>query len=666
MQILKKALQSNYLIFCIFIVVIIFSYYRFNLEKNSLYKGNETEFKLEVIDKKYKDKYTITLLGKEKLVFYMDDFPYDVGDIIMVKGNLIKPKNNTVPNAFNYQRYLQSRGILWELNVNSIKLFKKNSNIINKIKKVIMDHINNNKYREYLYVYLLGDSSYFSKEKRNNYESLGLSYLISIGSLQVMMIVKLLKKVEGKFKIKKGKSLIINIVIIIFYIIFTNKIIGVLRSGLCYILSSILRYYKIKYNYQNIIYIIGIVLLLINPSLIINSGFLYSFTISIIISLYYKKRNISYFKRLFMISMIAFISSLPITIYFNYEINFLAVIYSFIFIPVFHFVIFPLSIIVFILSFLSPLYYFVISFVEYIINLLSKIQLLSFIFKKPSMIIIIIYYIVIICSLNSKRKRFLLILLLIIHNNINLLIKEKLITYLDVGEGDSIVIKNNNHLFLLDTGGNIYSNYSDNTMNYIKSLGFNKIEALILSHGDFDHMGEAINLVNSFRVEKVIFNCGLYSDLEKELIQELDAKKIKYYSCINKLDNLYFLKTRECDSENDNSSVIYKELNGYKFLFTGDASITTEKEIMSRYNLPDIDVLKVGHHGSRTSSSKEFINEINPKYSIISVGKNNRYGHPNKEVLNVLKDSKIYRTDQDGSIMFKIKNNKLSVETCNP
>ncbi len=181
MQILKKALQSNYLIFCIFIVVIIFSYYRFNLEKNSLYKGNETEFKLEVIDKKYKDKYTITLLGKEKLVFYMDDFPYDVGDIIMVKGNLIKPKNNTVPNAFNYQRYLQSRGILWELNVNSIKLFKKNSNIINKIKKVIMDHINNNKYREYLYVYLLGDSSYFSKEKRNNYESLGLSYLISIG-----------------------------------------------------------------------------------------------------------------------------------------------------------------------------------------------------------------------------------------------------------------------------------------------------------------------------------------------------------------------------------------------------------------------------------------------------------------------------------------------------
>ena len=183
-------------------------------------------------------------------------------------------------------------------------------------------------------------------------------------------------------------------------------------------------------------------------------------------------------------------------------------------------------------------------------------------------------------------------------------------------------------------------------------------------------MGEAINLVNNFQVEKVIFNCGPYNDLEQELIKVLNKKKIKYYSCIKELniDNnkLYFLQTKEYDNENDNSNVIYTELNGYKFMFMGDASTTTEKEIMNKYNLPDIDVLKVGHHGSKTSSSKEFIDGINPKYSIISVGKNNCYGHPNKEVLDNLKSSKIYRTDEDGSIMFKIKNNKLRVETCSP
>ena len=187
-------------------------------------------------------------------------------------------------------------------------------------------------------------------------------------------------------------------------------------------------------------------------------------------------------------------------------------------------------------------------------------------------------------------------------------------------------------------------------------------------HGDFDHMGEAINLVNNFNVEKVIFNCGPYNDLEKELIKVLNKKKIKYYTCIKELnidnDKLYFLHTKEYDNENDNSNVIYTELNGYKFMFMGDASTTTEKEILDKYYLPDIDVLKVGHHGSRSSSGKEFIYEINPKYSIISVGKNNRYGHPNKEVLENLDNSKIYRTDQDGSIMFKIKNNKLIMETC--
>jgi competence protein ComEC len=99
-------------------------------------------------------------------------------------------------------------------------------------------------------------------------------------------------------------------------------------------------------------------------------------------------------------------------------------------------------------------------------------------------------------------------------------------------------------------------------------------------------------------------------------------------------------------------------------MFMGDAGIQKEKDILEKYNISDIDVLKVGHHGSRTSSSKEFINEMNPKYSIISVGKNNRYGHPNREALNTLEDSKIYRTDQDGSIIFKIKNNRLKIETC--
>lgn len=189
-------------------------------------------------------------------------------------------------------------------------------------------------------------------------------------------------------------------------------------------------------------------------------------------------------------------------------------------------------------------------------------------------------------------------------------------------------------------------------------------------HGDYDHMGEVINLVNDFKVDNVIFNCGEYNDLENELINVLDKKHIEYYSCIKELNideyKLQFLNTVEYDNENDNSSVIYLNYNNYKFLFMGDASTTREKDILEKYNLNNIDVLKIGHHGSKTSSSKTFIDKISPKYSIISVGKNNRYGHPNDSVLNNLEGSKIYRTDEDGSIMFKIKSNKLKKETCSP
>ena len=97
----------------------------------------------------------------------------------------------------------------------------------------------------------------------------------------------------------------------------------------------------------------------------------------------------------------------------------------------------------------------------------------------------------------------------------------------------------------------------------------------------------------------------------------------------------------------------------------GEAGVEVEEDLIEKYNLQNVDVLKVGHHGSKTSSSKKFIDEINPKYSIISVG-NNRCGHPNDSVLDNLKDSKIYRTDQDGSIMFKIRNDNLKIDTCSP
>ena len=133
------------------------------------------------------------------------------------------------------------------------------------------------------------------------------------------------------------------------------------------------------------------------------------------------------------------------------------------------------------------------------------------------------------------------------------------------------------------------------------------------------------------------------------------------------IDNyrFYLLNTRNYDNENDNSSVIYFKYNGYSLLLMGDAEINKEMDILDKYYIRDVDFLKVGHHGSSTSSSKEFITTINPRYSLISVGKNNSYGHPNKNVLDNLSNSTIYRTDISGSIKVIINKNGYKIKIHN-
>ena len=121
---------------------------------------------------------------------------------------------------------------------------------------------------------------------------------------------------------------------------------------------------------------------------------------------------------------------------------------------------------------------------------------------------------------------------------------------------------------------------------------------------------------------------------------------------------MHFLNNKIYDNENDNSLVLYFEILGKKILLMGDAGVNVEKNILEEYNIKNIDILKVGHHGSKTSSNQCFIDKINPKYSIISVGRNNRYNHPNEEVIKRLENSKVYRTDKDGTVEIKI-NNKI-------
>ena len=658
------------LLFISFIYVFIYSKY------------DKSKFKEEKVIYGYILKYEtfdnyveIILKSREKILCrYNGNFNYELGDYIKLEGNLKVPSKNTIFNLFDYRNYLKHEYINYIFEANNIELIKKNNNVFYKIKNSLSKLIEKNPNKKYLYTFILGNNKYLDDDVVKSFRNNGISHLFSISGMHISLFSLLILKLFDKFKHKY----LILFSFLLFYMFLTDFSPSILRASILFFLLFIKKKFKLNINNIYLMLILLIICIIIDPYIMFKIGFLYSYIISFFLILFNDliKRQNNYFKKLLIISLMSFIVSIPITINNFYQINLLSIILNLFFVPFVSFILFPFTLITLIIPIDLSL---LINFFENISIFLSKIDCFTIIFSKMNILEIIIYYFIIsyilyLISKNNKYKYLIIVIIfLIIYKCFPYLNSNYEISYLDVKQGDSIFIKlpNNKSNILIDTGGLHNNNYIiENIINYFKSNGISKLHYLIISHGDYDHMGEAINLVNNFKVENVIFNCGPYNELENELIKALDKKKIKYHSCIKELsidkNKLYFLQTKEYDNENDNSNVIYTELDGYKFMFMGDASSTTEHEILNKYNLQDIDVLKVGHHGSKTSSSKEFIDEINSKYSIISVGKNNRYGHPNKEVLDVLKNSKIYRTDQDGSIVFKIKNNKLKIETCNP
>ena len=667
---LKIVLQSNHIYyFLIFIALILYTVFS-NLEHISIYDKFINEKFLICNVTVYDYGIKLNLKGKEKVIGYIyqkNNQNYDIGDYVLITGEKQDITNNTVPNTFNYRKYLNSQKNYNVIKIKDIKKIKVSKNPFYKIRKKLIKRVNS-KSSPYINSLIFGNNSYIDDEIQQSYRENGISHLFAISGLHISIFISILTFILKKTKIKRFLINIIIISFLIFYIFLANFSYSLLRTSIFNILKIINKSLDLNITNVKLLILTLIIIIFINPLSINNIGLKYSFTISFFILKYSKNSN------LLKISILSFLASYPITVNNFYQINALSIIYNLFFIPYLSLILLPLTMLRFIFPFLENILYFFITIIESLSHFLNSIEIGKINMCKISSIFVIFYFVILwkLYSSKNKKKYVLFLLLFFVINFISPIKKEYFVMSLDVGQGDSTVVSIKNDITMIDTGGSYNSDKisKNKLIPYLKSIGIKKIDTLIITHGDYDHMGEAKYLVENFKVEKVIFNCGPYNDLEKKLIKVLDKKKIKYYSCINELNidknKLYFLQTKEYDNENDNSNVIYTELNGYKLMFMGDASITTEKEIMSIYNLPDIDVLKVGHHGSKTSSSIEFINEINPKYSIISVGKNNRYGHPNKEVLNNLKDSKIYRTDEDGSIMFKIKNNKLKIETCSP
>ena len=673
MKKLKMILQSRYIfkiltILILIITIIYTKYYPFK----SVFNTNDTEFIGIVEDYIIKDnQIKISLKSKERIIVtykytgkVFNNLSY--GDKIKVTGVLKEPSTNNIFNNFNYKKYLYNKKIYYIIEASKIDKIQNNNNHIYTIKNLLYTRINSLKSSNYIKALLFGDNK-LDKEIKTSYQINGISHLFSVSGFHINFITSIIYFYLDRVTYNKKIKYITVDIFLVLYLLLCNTT-SLLRCTVMNILLSINHLLKLDIKKIDIVLLTLILCITINPFIIYDIGFIYSYTISFFLILYknkYKTNN--KLLKIIYISLISFLVSLPINIYTSYEINFLSIILNIIIVPIVSLILLPLSLLTLIFPILDNILYLITSILEKISLYTSNINIFKQVLSKPSIILIIIYYLVIILILSKNKHYYLILILLIFHKTIPLYNSNLEVVMFDVGEADSMLISTPSKKvnILIDTGRGIDIN---NIIIYLKSIGISKLNYLIITHGDEDHIGGALYLIDNFKVDNVILNKGDYTELEVELITHLKNKNIKYTNNINKIPLLgsymYLLNTKEFSNENDNSIVTYFEYQKYKFLFMGDSSSKTEEYLINNYNLTNISFLKVGHHGSNTSSSPLFINKITPKVSLISVGRNNFYHHPNKEVLTNLSNSVIYRTDINKSIKIKI-NNKVKITKLN-
>lgn len=678
MKRLKTILHCNGLFYFLCIITVVLTLIRIEIDIPRSYDLGTKKVVGEVLEYDIDGDYLkLTIDANEKLIgrYYFKTKAekelfiksVDVYDTLRLNGELEEAEGSKDIYSFDYKQYLKSKNINYIIKIDKITLISKEKSFFKGIKSFLLKRNSN----PYIKAFIFGNNKSIITDVMSSYQEIGISHLFAISGMHIGLLTLVISKLLMKLNIKEKYIFIIISLFLFFYLFITGVSPSILRAIFFYLFFSINKIYNFNIKGVNIFLLIFSISLLVNPYYIHEVSFLYSYTISFSILLVGNKiNNGSYFKRLFLTSLISFIVSFPITIYFFNQINILSVFYNMLFVPFISMIVFPLSIITYIIPFFEPIFNVFISLMEFLALKFNSISFSKLIF--PSLpryyyILYIVGVVIFIYFYNKKIISVLPILLLALFNYLYpVFFNQNYLMFLDVGQGDSILIHSKDKTMLVDTGGVI--NYSrekwqerknkKSLTNYVtipvlKKLGIRKIDYLVLTHGDFDHMGEALKLIKQYRVEDIYLNQGNFNLLEKKVI-----KKYRHVYQIREkeeivLGNINIVQiNKEFSDENDSSSILLMYYKNKKILLTGDASKKSEEYILNKYNIGKIDVLKIGHHGSKTSTSDELLEELRPSLAIISCGKNNRFNHPHKETIDKLKEYRIkyLRTDISGTI----------------
>lgn len=660
MKKLKILLQSNvFLVFLFFFTLfrITVVFHRPLYQKERLGEKKIVGVIQNKVVGDYNTKLTIgdTLVSSESNNFLLGQKVVCVGDVSL-------PNSQSNFYLFDYQKYLASKNIHYIMKGNC-EVLESNISIFYQIKNKIIDIIEKRKSSSYLKAFLLGDSTAIADNVKKSYQTNGISHLFAVSGMHIGFFFLLFGKV---FKKEKRKNLFLFL-FLLFYLFLTNFSPSVIRASLFFFFSKALS--KLGFHTIQSFLIFTMLLLCYQPYFLYHSGFLYSFTISFFL-LYYSSfinQDKNDWKILFKISLLAILASIPIQIETNFSINLLSLLYNLIFVPIISQFFFPVSFLVFFFPLLDSFYYFLLSILESISLLLTQIPS-TLIFCHLPFLYFFLYYSIFLFVMHKMIKKeykysILLLFFFFLHFYLPRFNSNGMVLMMDVGQGDSILIvyPYQKLTVLVDTGGAFYeTSLVENTIvPTLHAHGISSLDYLILSHGDLDHVGEAIPLLQKVKVKKVIFNSGKDTEAEQKILSYLHKNKIAYQklskdTLLVKNEQFQFLNSKKEENENEDSLVLQLKIKNYTILLMGDSGTLTENYLLEEYNLPKVDILKVGHHGSKYSSSLKFLSEIHPQVCLISAGENNRYGHPHQETLNHLQFCDTYITSIDGAIKIKL------------
>ena len=590
-----------------------------------------------VIDSR--DNYYIFQSKFERYYVYAEDNDFEIGDKIVLEGKVNEFKCATFESQFDFKNYLKNKGVTKELVVNKTTIERRSLIKIHQFKKKTLSHYDENT-ATLISAFLFNDKDY-SSDLVKTADSNSVLFLFSLSGVYLHTLFAIANYLL-LLKFSKKTSRILTFTIFLPFAFFSFTKIGTLRVFSLYLLKILNEFFsKRKFTHIELVCILALIFVFIDYHLVYQEAFYIGFLLSIfapiaLTSLKFLTKRKQKFAAVFLFHG----ATLPIRISSSYLVP-LIFLKTFIFIPIN-----SIFILMAMLSVVFPLYLPVTYLGKAIIWVLEKMDTFNlripfgdwggaFFWIYMTVFLLLVFYLE---SVRIKHAKIAIACLAVMITVSVAPLQEPIsncVYFVNVGQGDSIIIKNKSHTVMIDTGG--YRNFDmaeETLIPFMNKKKITHVDALILSHDDFDHSGAKDSLIEKFKV---------YNVLTK-------PEEFPY-----KIGDLLFenLNTFNFEEENDKSLVLSLDFIGKRFLFTGDASVETEEKILTKYNV-DCDILKVGHHGSNTSTSEKFLKAASPEEAVISCGEKNYYGHPHQEIMDRLKkyNVKIRRTDKEGTICY--------------